>query len=404
MSDRALQHIEHLAASIGPRGSCTPDERRASEYCLHVLRGLGYQAHLREFRAPRSGWAPFSIGSALILFALLSFWTFARPVEGISPAGGIHAAGRVLAAVLGAWVTASIFMQLLFRPNPLSRLVPSGTSQNVYAVAAPRGDLRRTVVVAGHVDTHRTPVAMASPLAFRLFQALTTLGVISFVVLAALMIAGMIWPALPLMPLALAPAAVVAVVLVVTLQPEFTRFVPGANDNASGAAAVLALAERLKAEPLEHTEVWLLNSGAEEVGATGPVRLLEEHPELKEAAWMVLDTIAGPGAGPCLITAEHVLVPMRADAGLLALARSVAGARPDLGAYEHYYRGLFSEHSPLAAAGCRSLALINFTPQGVLPNWHRPTDTFENIDPEVLDRTEEFAWEFLRRFDRQGTV
>lgn len=402
MSERALRHIQHLAADIGPRGSCTAEERRAAEYCRQVLRDLGYEAHLREFRAPRSGWAPFSIGSALVLLALLLFWVLTRPVEGVVPEGGLHAAGRIVAAVVAAGVTASIFMQLLFRPNLLSRLVPSGTSQNVHAVAVPRGDVRRTLVVVGHVDTHRTPWAMASPLAFRLFQILTTLGVVSFVVLAALMIAGVIWPGLPLMPLALGPAAVVALVAVVSVQPEFSRFVHGANDNASGAAAVLALAERLKAEPLEHTAVWLLNSGAEEVGATGPVRLLEEHPELKDAAWLVLDSIAGPGAGPCLITAEHLLVPLRADAGLLALARVVAEARPGLGVYEHYYRGLFSEHSPLAAAGCRSLAIINFSPRGVLPNWHRPTDTFENIDAGVLDRTEELVWEFLRRFDRQG--
>ncbi len=52
---------------------------------------------------------------------------------------------------------------------------------------------------------------------------------------------------------------------------------PGANDIASGTAAVLALAARLKAEPLAHTSVWLLNSGAEETGATGPVNVLRRY-------------------------------------------------------------------------------------------------------------------------------
>lgn len=412
MSAQALRHLEHLAGVIGPRGSCTPQERQASEYCFRVLRELGYEPQMVEFRAPRSGWASYSIGSGLMLLAV------ALSVLQPGPAA------RAAAALVALAVTASTFLQLLFRANPLAWLVPTGRSQNVYAVAPPRrkpdgkpdgkpeqGGRRRTVVVVGHVDTHRTPVAMASPLAFRMFQGLTTAGVVAFVVLTAAL--GVAWlrpdlasawlqPGGVLRPLLATVAVVIAVVFAVTLQPEFSRFVPGANDNASGAAAALALAERLRARPLEHTEVWLLNSGAEEVGAAGPIHLLRAHPELRDADWLVLDTIAGPRTGPCLITAEHLLVPLRAHPALLDAARVVAAARPELGVYEHYYRGLFSEHSPLVVAGCRSLAVINFTRDGVLPHWHRPTDTVANIDPEVLDRTEAFAWALLEALDRQA--
>ncbi|KRT76120.1 MAG: hypothetical protein XU14_C0065G0015, partial [Armatimonadetes bacterium CSP1-3] len=45
MSEAALQHVEHLSVTIGPRGSCTASERQASEYCRQVLRDLGYEAH-----------------------------------------------------------------------------------------------------------------------------------------------------------------------------------------------------------------------------------------------------------------------------------------------------------------------------------------------------------------------
>lgn len=387
MSVLALKHIEHLARSIGPRGTCTDEERLASVYCQQVLRDLGYDAQMQPFRARRSGWAPFSIGSGLMLLGLL--------VSLLQP----PAVGRPMAAAIAAIVTLSIFLELMFRHNPVLSLVPTGLSQNVYAIATPRNPPTRTVVVTGHVDTHRTPIAMASPLAFRLFQGLTTLGVVSFVVLTGLLIRGAIWHQVALPPWTLLPAIIVAAVFVITLQPEFSAFVPGANDNASGAAAVLALAARLKAEPLKSTRVWLVNSGAEETGADGPVRLLREHPELRGADWLVLDTIGGPGTGPCLIMAEHLLLPLRADPALLAHARSVASARPDLGVYEHYFRGLFSEHSPLTVAGCRSLAVINFTPDGVLPNWHRPSDTVPNVDPSALDRTEGFVWELLQYLD-----
>lgn len=42
---------------------------------------------------------------------------------------------------------------------------------------------------------------------------------------------------------------------------------------------------------------------------------------------------------------------------------------------------------------------MNLTPEGVLPYWHRRDDVFENVDPDVLARTEEFLWELLQRLD-----
>ncbi len=343
---------------------------------------------MEEFRALRSGWAPYSIGMGLALLSLGALLI-------------LPLTSGPLPAVVTLAVTVSLFLHLAFRPNPLAWLVPRGPSQNVYARVQPAGEVRRTVVVTGHVDTHRTPIAMFSPLAFRLFVRLTTIAVAALVVLSVLFVAAIVRPMPLWRVLALVPGLAVLLAFIVTLEPEFTAFVPGANDDASGAAAVLALAARLKTESLRRTGIWLVASGAEEVGATGPVRLLEQHPELKQADWIVLDTIAGPGAGPCLITAEHVLFPLRADAGLLQTARAVATARPDLGVYEHYFRGLYSEHSPLTAAGCRSLSIINFTPEGALPNWHRPSDTFENVDPRVLDRTEQFVWALLQEIDRR---
>src|SRR3990172_5740857 len=107
MSAEALKHVEPLSVTIGPRGSCTASERQASEYCRQVLRDLGYEAHLEEFRAPRSGWAPFSIASGLVLLGIAAFWLLPRD------------AGALLAATVTVLVTASLLLHLAFRPHPL---------------------------------------------------------------------------------------------------------------------------------------------------------------------------------------------------------------------------------------------------------------------------------------------
>ncbi|MFC3032252.1 M28 family peptidase [Pseudoalteromonas fenneropenaei] len=55
-----------------------------------------------------------------------------------------------------------------------------------------------------------------------------------------------------------------------------TRFYPGANDNASGVAALLALAQKLADQP-RHRDVWFLASDAEEAGLHGAYHFLQTY-------------------------------------------------------------------------------------------------------------------------------
>lgn len=59
MSENTLKHIEHLASTIGARGSTTPKEKEAHEYCKQTLEGLGYETHWEEFYSPVSGLMPY---------------------------------------------------------------------------------------------------------------------------------------------------------------------------------------------------------------------------------------------------------------------------------------------------------------------------------------------------------
>jgi len=48
------------------------------------------------------------------------------------------------------------------------------------------------------------------------------------------------------------------------------------------------------------------------------------------------------------------------------------------------------------------LTLVNLRPDGVLSHWHQPSDVYENVDPEVVARTEAFVWQLLQAIDRQA--
>jgi hypothetical protein len=36
---------------------------------------------------------------------------------------------------------------------------------------------------------------------------------------------------------------------------------------------------------------------------------------------------------------------------------------------------------------------------GILPEWHRPTDTVDHLDPRVVEHTEALVWELLQEID-----
>jgi hypothetical protein len=384
---RCLEHVRHLSLDIGPRGSTTAAEAAAAAYAWGVLDKLELSPQIQRFTSAASLWRPFALAVTLALLAVAVY-----PLAGSATA--------ILATLLVATALVSAYLELNFTTNPIRWLLPKRPSQNVWAVIPPAGAPSQRLVLIGHLDTHRTPFVFRSPLHLKVFQVLVAAGFASMAALVLLYIAGSIIESDIIYLISLAPAALLILNLIMTVQPDTTPYTPGANDNASGAALVLALAERLKEKPLANTEVWAVNSGCEEVGYYGATAFLREHrEELKEAYFIALDTVAGPGSGPCYITREGMTRPYRSDPGLVALADQIAADRPDLGAYSKVMRLGSTEGAIGIKNGLPSLTFVNLRPDGVLPFWHRPDDVFENVDADVLARTQAFVWDLLQRID-----
>lgn len=384
----ALDHVRHLASAIGPRGTTTDGERAGAAYAAAQLEALGLTPTVERFPAPTSGWRPFALASATALVATaLAVW------------GG--RGGATAGAVLLAIATASVFLEMYFRPNPLRALVRRGESQNVHARIAATGPVAARLLLVAHVDTHRTPWAFTSPARLTLFKASTSAGVAAFLLgtgafaaVAALdPAAGRAWLLL------LAP--VYAWVLALTLQPDATPHTAGANDNASGVGVVLELAARLGRAPLARTEVTVLVTGAEEVGSYGAQAHLARHPELRRDGTRAIsvDNVAGRGAGPCWTTVEGMVFPLRPDPDLRAHALALAAERPDLGGYERPYTTLHTDATTFMAAGVPSLSFVGLTPAGAIPDWHTVGDVLERVDADVLARTTDFVEALVRRVD-----
>ena len=74
----SMDHIRHLAETIGPRGSTTPKEAEAARYAAQVLRQIGLEPVTESFTSARSAWYPYALFSGLVLIGELLFWIGGR--------------------------------------------------------------------------------------------------------------------------------------------------------------------------------------------------------------------------------------------------------------------------------------------------------------------------------------
>jgi hypothetical protein len=157
--------------------------------------------------------------------------------------------------------------------------------------------------------------------------------------------------------------------------------VPGANDNLSAVAVLVALAERLRAEPIEGLEVLLASCGAEEVIQGGIYGFARRHfPSLdRERTWFLnLETVGSPNL--ILLEGEGAIVMEdyhdRSFRDLVARAADGAGAS--------VRRGMRARTSTDAVipsrAGYPTTTLGSMDRYKALSNYHKLSDTPQNID------------------------
>jgi hypothetical protein len=107
-------------------------------------------------------------------------------------------------------------------------------------------------------------------------------------------------------------------------------------------------------------------------------------------------------AGPAWLTHEGILVPFHADPELVRLAEQLATQHPEWGAHAAYIQGGNTEMADAVRAGVPAITLQGMGPGGELPFWHQPEDTFDKIDPEILQRAYAFTCTFVQALDERA--
>ncbi len=387
---RMCQFLEQALARFGPRESCSAAEKQLGQWLVQRWSALGWTVRTESFSCHPHAFLGFIPFTALFYFVTVATYWVAPWVS--------VAVGIVLLAVT--------YLELLRYRELLDPLFPQRQGENILAVLPARGQARQRVLVSAHRDS-----AYEFHLWYWLKNAAVPLMVVAFLapLIPTLGAFGQIvfglsadhWLFRVAGYLGVALTPIVACNLVF----HSYRTVPGAMDDLAGVAVLDGLAARLASDrardtALEHTEVWLLATSAEEAGLRGAKRFARTHRD-------ELNTLPTFGLfvdGVCderhLTAVRHeVTTGVRHSPRLVELARRIAKARQ-----WHFHNGIIpfgaTDASAFRDSGIETVALLCQDTTRLVPNYHTRLDTLDHVRPESLVVVLELVYEMVLALDR----
>ncbi len=382
-AQRAMRWVESLAALPG-RLAGSESEREAAAQVGQWMRELGVaDVETRSVPSrPRAGavlalhaavslvglWFGGFIGAALALVAAVSF------------AAAVSGGARVLSALLPAPPACSVIGRV-GPDRPSRRIVLSA-----HLDAAQAGWLfskRFADVLARHAQARiGSAAASRGPLALPHAMLVASAGIAA----ASALGASGVW--MTAATVLVSAAALLTVGL--GLEWALAKASPGANDNASAVAGMLTCAEQLLAQLPADTELWMLGTGAEEVGCRGMHEFVHTHTAWPHDATLFLNFECVGGGRLHWVRSEGTLGRTGYPATGVELARRIAAS------------GGFGDVTPTdllagtdghvpAAHGFPSVSLISLESNGVPRNYHRADDQPAAIDSAMIIRAGDFG-------------
>jgi hypothetical protein len=382
-----LREVVETLAPID-RTPCSPGERQAADWLAARLRGIAGVDVTLEDEPSWGTFPPTATGLGLL---------------GMAGAALVLRGRRATGALLAASTLAGIVDEAQNGPRVLRRLVRRRrTTVNLIARAGER-DAEDTLVVLAHHDAPQTGLLFDQTLQRRIHE------------LAPQVLEGVKTPppqwwvglAGPLCTIAaavsrrprLARVALAIGALGTAMVADVWRnpTVPGANDNLSGVAALVALAELLRERPLPGVRVLLVSCGAEETLQDGIRAFVARHREELAAGrtWFVnLDTVGSPHL--VMLEAEGpVWIESYAGPWLRDLIAECA-QRLEI-PLERGFRARSSTDSVIPSrAGYPIATLVSITDWRSPANYHLPSDVPENLDYGTVADATRLVYELAR--------
>ena len=384
--------IDRVMREVGPRESCSDSERRLARIMADEWEQVCDNVELETFSCSPTAFLGFlPIIVVLYILSAAFYWIYA-PV----------------AAVL-MFVALVIFVfQFIRYKEMLDWLFPKRQSQNVIGVIKPRGEVKKRVVVSGHMDSAyefniwlffknaAIPIMIVTVLAFVYLLVVSVMRSVALYNLTA--------DADLYLWLGVAAVALYPLVGLFAFFHTYTP-VPGAMDDMAGVAVAAGLGRCLHDAKKngefypENTEVVLIGMACEEAGLRGARRYVQRHlQELKRTPTFGLFLDGVYDEQFLTVIHREICTGAKHDPALVKMAQDVAANRNwpiirtviPLGA---------SDATEFSNAGIPSVCLLCQDTSKLVPNYHTRYDTIEKIKPRSLAVAMQMTLDMLERID-----
>ncbi|MGB9680087.1 MAG: M28 family metallopeptidase [Thermoanaerobacteraceae bacterium] len=367
------------------RGSGTKNEMKAAEHILELLKNMGYIPKKQSFKTTRDNLYILPLQTAIILLiSIIIPFIFQKNIYVfISFLLSILAIIPLLLEVSGISIETSIMPRFL--------------SQNIFTSFD--AEKRKKIILSAHYDTQRGSI-MFHPKVVDYLNVIYNISYIGFgliplgllSILIKLYVLGKIFIKLGFI--------IVAANIIFMAICEITgKYTQGANDNGTGVALTLALADyyiKNKDKFPENIDIIFLFTGSEETGERGMKNFIKKYGGYlpKDTQFIILDNL---GAGKITyLEGEGMIFYKKAGEMLIDIADKMAEKYPKGNIQKMKNLLLPTDALPVLSGGFDAIAFLAKDENGRLGNYHWHTDTIENVDMKLLRYEEEFFKEYLK--------
>ena len=377
-----LSYIDDIITRFGGRYFGSNEEKQAQLYTADILRQYCDKVEVEEFQSALEAHFQSLKGFCTIYLLVLILLKVDVRIAGIV---------GILNTIffLGHFVTYRHWLDFLFPKKP---------SWNVIGDIEPTGEVRDTLIVAGHIDSvkefkwwyrYKQNGAVMTIVASFLISLLGLYSVLAIFIHADWYGYGW-WVFALLSPL-----------LIVLFDMHGDCVVHGASDNLTGVAMAVEMAKVYSKDRLKHTRLRIISFGAEEACLRGAWAYSRDHKEqlLKEKAFLFnLDTIkdlehltVGSSETNTLVFYKKKNIKLVQDA-FAAVGVPVKTLPLMVGA---------SDASAFHINGIPAVCVIGMDSGKLDPTYHTRLDVIENINPLALEAMKKVLIQFITTWDNK---
>ena len=360
------------------RGAATANERKAAQLLQNYLTGMGARVRTEPFQTPKT-------------YATIVYWLIGGLLAGLAlvPVTGV-AVGLVWYFVWLAW------LYFNWRYSFITKFPAQHTAQNVIGYWPGRGEPenRQKVILMAHYDT--APVSLLyGPKQQSGFRTSLTISLVLMLLAGIVASAEAAGIGLPYVTYLRYSLMVYFVLQAITGTAGYwlKGYTNGASDNATGVAAALATADRLRQANIPNLDIEVVLTSAEEAGMIGAYHYVQAH----KRTWKLAQTLAVNfdtlGAGKLTVVEQTGTVEtIRYDNEPTRLARQLIDTEPfrsraQMGRWHTAdFDSVWFMRNRIPV-----LALCALDAEGRMPRIHQPDDTLDQVDITPLHNAIDLA-------------